>query len=91
MLPGVAALLDRLDGVDGVVSALLTGNFEQGARVKLGHFNLWSRFTFGAFGDAHVNRNDLLPLALERARSMGHAFERGARVVVIGDTPLDVE
>ncbi len=91
VLPGVGAMLDALEGRDDVVVGLLTGNFVSGAELKLGHFDLWRRFGFGAFGDQHVNRRDLVPVAIEAACGLGHARFSADRVVVIGDTPLDVD
>jgi phosphoglycolate phosphatase len=88
VLPGVHAALDALDDHPDFELGLLTGNFEDGAAIKLGHFDLWRRFRFGAFGDVHVNRRDLVPVALENARAAGIAARD---VVVIGDTPLDVD
>src|SRR6185295_15931948 len=67
VLPGVSALLDALDTRPDVAVGLLTGNYERGAAIKLGHFDLARRFAFGAFGDAHVDRRDLVPVALARA------------------------
>jgi phosphoglycolate phosphatase len=90
VLPGVLALLDMLASRDHCIG-LLTGNFEKGAAIKLGHFDLASRFAFGAFGDEHINRRDLVPLALARARQAGFEVPSAERVVVIGDTPLDVD
>lgn len=90
VLPGVEALLDELAARPDVSVGLLTGNFEAGARIKLGHFDLWDRFAFGAFGDDHDDRNALVPIALSRAREAGIAEPPADRVVVIGDTPLDV-
>jgi phosphoglycolate phosphatase len=91
VLPGVAMLLDALEAETGVVSALLTGNFQSGAAVKLEHFNLWTRFRFGAFGDEHVDRRALVPIAVQRAREAGHAALPPDRILVIGDTPSDVD
>jgi len=91
VLPGVHDLLARLETRDDVVVALLTGNFAGGARIKLGHFKLWPRFRFGAFGDDHVDRRELMPVALTLARAEGIAIDDPERVVVIGDTPLDVD
>ena len=91
VLPGVIAVLDELATLPHAQVGLLTGNFEPGAAVKLGHFDLWERFGFGAFGDDHVDRRALVPVALDRARRAGHATPRPDRVVVIGDTPLDVD
>ncbi len=91
VLPGIIGALDALEARGDVAVGLLTGNFIAGAEIKLGYFDLWRRFPFGAFGDAHVNRRDLVPLALERARLAGHPSFPADRVVVIGDTPLDVD
>jgi phosphoglycolate phosphatase-like HAD superfamily hydrolase len=90
VLPGVEALLAELEGQPSVSVGLLTGNFQAGARIKLGHFDLWDRFPYGAFGDDHDDRNALVPIALARARETGVAAPAADRVVVIGDTPLDV-
>jgi len=90
VLPGVHEVLDMLAGRDDVAVGLLTGNFARGAEIKLGHFDLWSRFAFGAFGDDHPNRRDLVPIAMAQAASAGAAVPV-SRVVVIGDTPLDVD
>src|SRR5216684_3209400 len=89
-MPGVSALLNALASRDDVYLALLTGNFERGARIKLEYFDLWRYFACGAFGDHALERNALLPIALERVRSSGGPDVRPSDVVVIGDTPLDV-
>lgn len=90
VLPGVFELLDALDERDDVSVGLLTGNFEGGASIKLGHFQLWSRFAFGAFGDDHHDRRALVPVALDHVARRGAAVP-ASRVVIIGDTPLDVD
>lgn len=87
--PGVAAVLDGVALTGGVVPALLTGNVERGARIKLSAVGLWERFAFGAFGDEAPRREDLGPVALEKARRLGHAFT-GSDCVVVGDAPQDV-
>ncbi len=88
ILPGVEAVLSQMEQDPAYAVALLTGNFERGASIKLGHFGLWERFRFGAFGDEHVNRRDLVPIARARAEAAG---VKVSAVVVIGDTPLDVD
>ena len=90
VMPGVRPLVDRLAGRPDVVLALLTGNFRRSARIKLEYFDLWAPFRFGAFADDATDRNALVPVALTRAREAGHA-PHADRVIVIGDTPLDVE
>lgn len=87
VLPGVPALLDELQHRDDVAVGLLTGNFVRGAEIKLGHFDLWRRFSFGAFGDDHLDRRDLVPVAVRQATAMGMS---PGTVIVIGDTPLDI-
>jgi phosphoglycolate phosphatase-like HAD superfamily hydrolase len=90
VMPGVGPLLDALSRRDDVFLALLTGNFERGARLKLEHFDLWRYFTCGAFGDTTHDRNGLLPDALARIAFCGGPQAAPADIVIIGDTPLDV-
>ena len=90
IMPGVRPLIDTLMTRDDTVLALLTGNFRTSARIKLEHFDLWSPFQFGAFADDASDRDRLVPVALRRAREAGHD-PREERVIVIGDTPLDVQ
>jgi phosphoglycolate phosphatase-like HAD superfamily hydrolase len=87
--PGVADILDGVARTGSAVPALLTGNVERGARIKLSAVGLWERFAFGAFGDEATRREDLGPVALEKARRLGHVFS-GADCVVVGDAPQDV-
>ena len=90
VMPGVSPLLDALARRDDVFLALLTGNFEEGARLKLEHFDLWRYFPCGAFGDTAHDRNGLLPEALARVAVSGGPRATPADAVIIGDTPLDV-
>ena len=89
-MPGVSPLLDALARRDDVFLALLTGNYEEGARLKLEHFDLWRYFPCGAFGDTTHDRNGLLPEALARVAVCGGPRADPADAVIIGDTPLDV-
>jgi phosphoglycolate phosphatase len=91
-LPGVPTLLDRLHGAQGeVVPGLLTGNLEQGARLKMEAAGLgFDRFRVGAYGSDHRARPELPAIAIERARVATGITFRGKEVVVIGDTPLDI-
>ncbi len=90
VMPGVRALLDALSARSDVFLALLTGNYRAAARIKLEHFDLWRYFDGGAFADDAHERNDLVPIAVRRAREGGLPHVPPERVVVIGDTPLDV-
>src|SRR5213595_2171877 len=90
VLPGIQQLLERLKRQPYIVLALLTGNLQQGARLKLQHYGLWDFFEFGAFADDHHDRNQLGAFARERAQTKhGHDFD-AADIDVIGDTNHDI-
>jgi phosphoglycolate phosphatase len=89
-LPGVRALLDALAADARVILGLLTGNIEPGARVKLDNAALNDFFPFGAYGSDSPRREELPPIAVERAsRACGHRFS-GRDVVIVGDSIYDV-
>jgi phosphoglycolate phosphatase len=90
VMPGIRELLDALQQRPDVALGLLTGNFIDGARIKLEHFDLWRYFVCGAFGDDSADRNALVPVAISRARACGLANVVPADVIVIGDTPHDI-
>jgi phosphoglycolate phosphatase len=90
VMPGIRPLLDTLASRDDTYLALLTGNYEKAARLKLEHFDLWRYFPCGAFADDAADRNSLLPKALERIRACGGPAVQPADVIVVGDTPHDV-
>jgi len=91
VMPGIRELLAALDKRDDAALALLTGNFVEGAQIKLEYFDLWKYFPCGAFGGDAADRNALVPIAIERARACGIADVTPADVFVVGDTPSDVE
>jgi phosphoglycolate phosphatase len=91
VMPGIGPLLDTLHARDDVALALLTGNFLEGARIKLEYFDLWKYFSCGAFGGDAASRNDLVPIALTRARDCGIVNGQPSKVLVVGDTPNDIE
>jgi phosphoglycolate phosphatase len=90
LMPGVQPLVDHIAGANDLHPALLTGNYERAAQIKLAHFGLGEYFSWGAFGEDSPDRTELARLALARAEA--RAIPRAARdnVVVIGDTPHDV-
>ncbi len=90
IMPGIRELLTTLLTRQDVVLGLLTGNFAEGARIKLEHFDLWRYFRCGAFGDDASDRNALVPVALRRARNCGLTDLTFEDVLVVGDTPHDV-
>ena len=90
VMPGIRELLDVLHRREDVFVALLTGNFEAGARIKLEHFDLWRYFRCGAYGDDSADRNELVPFAVGRARECGAPDLPPEHIFVVGDTPHDV-
>jgi phosphoglycolate phosphatase len=91
MFDGVQPLLARLAGNSEVLLALLTGNMERGARIKLSPFDINHYFDFGAYGSDDANR-DLLPaIAVQRASERTGLTFAGADVVVVGDTIKDIQ
>jgi len=90
VLPGIRQLLDHLARIGHVTLGLLTGNIERGARLKLSPVGLNDYFPFGAFGSDSAKREELPPIAVDRASKIdGHRF-RGREVVIIGDSIYDV-
>lgn len=90
LMPGIQALLDRLRDRGSVHFALLTGNYEPAAYVKLGHFGIETFFEWGAFGEESTERDELARIALRRAETRGLPATAREQSVVIGDTPHDV-
>lgn len=90
VMTGIRELLAELEQHEDVVLALLTGNIEPGARLKLGGAGLNDYFSFGAFGSDSADRTQLPPIAMERASAQVGKHFRGADVVIIGDSIYDV-
>jgi len=88
---GVETLLDALAGRDALAIGLGTGNLREGARVKIERAGIAHHFPFGGFGCDHEHRPTIVRIAAERgAARLGVPLD-ACRVVVIGDTPLDVD
>ena len=89
--PGAHALVTELHRRGKPLQGLVTGNTSSIAPIKLraaGFDPDW--FVVGAYGSESPDRNDLPPLAVERAeRLTGHKIAP-EQVIVIGDTPADV-
>src|SRR5512141_368724 len=88
--PGVPALLERLAREPRVTLALLTGNIERGARMKLEPPGFNRFFPFGAFGNDSADRYSLPAIAVARARERTGRHFSGESVVIIGDSVHDV-
>jgi phosphoglycolate phosphatase len=90
--PGVPTVLERLAETEGVRQALLTGNLEANAFVKVDTFGLAGFFDFavGAYGSDHADRDQLVPIALERVERLRGERYSPAEVWIIGDTANDL-
>lgn len=95
-LPGVSSLLEALRAERPAWTlGLLTGNVEEGARLKLEHCGIdHDGFLVRVYGDDSPHhppqRSHLPPVAMQRYRSItGRGIDPG-RVLVIGDTSHDV-
>lgn len=92
VLPGVHALLDALQAHEEsarVTLGLGTGNLVEGAQRKLEHGGLWHRFKFGGYATDHEDRAALLEAGAKRGKALLH--DADATVIVIGDTPRDID
>jgi len=92
VMPGVVDLLDALESRTDAILGLLTGNLAAGARAKLRAAGIDpDRFRVGAYGSDHETRGELPAVAQRRAREGLGVRIAGGDVVVIGDTPADLE
>jgi len=90
VMPGVQSLLEAAQQEPSLHLALLTGNYEPAAYLKLGHFGLRDFFGWGAFGEESEDRNDLGRVAMRRAAERAIPPAACSRAIVIGDTPYDI-
>jgi phosphoglycolate phosphatase len=90
-LPGIRELVTALVADRRALVGLLTGNVLEGARLKLEPTGLLPLFKVGAYGSDSAYRADLPAVAVARAEALTGRRYAGKDVVVIGDTPADVE
>ncbi len=90
-LPGIRELVTALAADRRALVGLLTGNVAEGARLKLEPTGLLSLFKVGAYGSDSALRADLPAVAVARAQALHGRRFGGKDVVVIGDTPADIE
>ncbi|BAJ26896.1 MULTISPECIES: haloacid dehalogenase-like hydrolase [Kitasatospora] len=91
-LPGALDALEAASSRAGWVSSVLTGNIAANARVKLAAFGLDGSLDLrvGAYGTDAEQRPDLVDVARRRVRRH-RGLPVGVPVVLVGDTPRDVE
>ncbi len=89
ILPGVETVLAHLHAEAEVVQSVLTGNTRANAGVKLRAFGLdrWLDLDVGAFGSDRASRDDLVPVAMDRARRLRGLSCSPEDVWVVRDTP----
>jgi phosphoglycolate phosphatase-like HAD superfamily hydrolase len=89
VLPGVVAILDALASQLDFAVGLVTGNLEEGARIKLEKVGLYDYFAFGGYGSDHEDRTAVVREGMRRgALHIAPAIVEGS--FVVGDTPLDI-
>ena len=92
LLPGVREVLQAVTDHPRYRSALLTGNIEPAAYLKMELLGLSEFFDLpGAFGDESHDRRDLPALAAERISKHLQLKLAPEQFIVIGDTPNDIE
>ena len=92
LLPGVREVLQAVTDHPRYQSALLTGNIEPAAYLKMEIVGLAEFFPLpGAFGDESHDRRDLPALAADRIRKHLDVDLAPDQFIVIGDTPNDIE
>ena len=89
--PGVIQLLDAIEQMPEMRMAILTGNLEYTGWKKLELANLKHYFPFGAFGSDSKVRAELVGIALQRAEDTYGITYKNKNVIIIGDSPHDVE
>jgi len=91
-LPGAAAALKAVAGLDGVVQSVVTGNTRAVAEVKLAVFGLDTHiaFPYGGYGEDHDDRAELVRIAIRRTSQALGTTINASDVLLIGDTPSDV-
>jgi phosphoglycolate phosphatase len=89
VLSGVTTILDALLAQPDFAVGLVTGNLEEGARIKLERARLDGYFSFGGYGSDSEDRTAVIHEGMRRgARHISPA--RVESSFVIGDTPLDI-
>ena len=91
LLPGAREALEATARHGRYRNALVTGNIEPAARLKMKLVGLSDYFTLpGAFGDESHDRRDLPELAAARINAHLNLDLPPRQFIVIGDTPNDI-
>ncbi len=87
---GIEKFLRIINSKTGIKVGLQTGNFRQGAFIKLQSLKLDAFFRVGGFGDACTERVDVIRHALDESASFFNMDFSPDEIIVIGDTPADI-
>lgn len=90
VMTGVQELLQQLVEADTLLG-LVTGNIEGAAHIKISRAGLGRFFLFGGYGSDSSERSDLTRAAIGRAGALSGTDIDPAEVMVVGDTPRDIE
>jgi phosphoglycolate phosphatase-like HAD superfamily hydrolase len=92
VIGGVEEVLAQMALQPDARQTLVTGNVFGNAAVKLAAFDLTRYFDIevGAYGTDHADRNELVPIAIDRVRRLRDERYLAEEVWVIGDTPGDL-
>ncbi|MFQ6094480.1 MAG: HAD family hydrolase [bacterium] len=90
IMPGAVELLEEVSKRPNLIRGLLTGNWREGAEIKLGFFDLNRYFELGAYADDSEIREELVPIAVKRCEELKGIELEPEQVYIIGDTPLDI-
>jgi phosphoglycolate phosphatase-like HAD superfamily hydrolase len=90
VLDGVKELLPRLSE-QGFLLGITTGGLAAAAHIKLSRAGLNRFFSFGGYGSDAEDRTELTRRAIERGAAIFGRPLDPRHVMVVGDTPLDIE
>ena len=91
VMPGVAGLIALLRNRTDVHLALVTGNIEAAARIKLEPHGLFEAFATGGYGSDAVTRTEAAAVACRRlTERIGETPDPGC-ITLVGDSIRDVE
>lgn len=89
---GIMELISQISQRTDTMLGLQTGNIQPTAHIKLDAAGLdATSFLIGAYGSDSAKREELIPFALERAIEVSGKEPQLGDVIVIGDTPSDIE
>jgi len=91
ILAGAKEILETLQKDKRIILGVLTGNFEKIGWHKLKLVGLNKYFKFGIFGDIAQNRNELAKNVFRLSKKNLNLNLKPDQIIIIGDTPRDVE